>query len=366
MELLKALYRISSPSRDEYSMAKSLRNYCERIGCLVTTDKTGNLYVTKGTSETYPCIVAHMDEVYPERPQGYDVLEVNGRLFGFDTINCTQCGIGGDDKNGIWIALKCLCKFDVLKCAFFVGEEVGCVGSYASDSDWFNDCRFVVQCDRRGNSDLITSIWSELCSDEFIEDVNPTAYGYAPNEGMLTDVLALKQNGLNVSAVNISCGYYNPHSKGEYTVIEDLNKCLRFVEHIIKDCTKVYIHKYDSMEYNSKSRAKYYIPSTREEQLIDLESMLLEDMPYGYYSSADEAYEWLKDDYNRLTRRDFVDVYNSVSNDIEESYRSMQNDLRGKLINNPNLSLEEFEDEMAWEYGLSCDHIRTAYDDIMS
>lgn len=59
---------------------------------------------------------------------------------------------------------------------------------------------------------------------------------------MMTDVLALKENSLSVSCVNLSCGYYNPHSDEEITVKKDLQKCLSFVEHVIEGCTDVYPH----------------------------------------------------------------------------------------------------------------------------
>lgn len=39
---------------------------------------------------------------------------------------------------------------------------------------FFDDVRFVIQPDRKGNSDLITNIgYSGLCSDEFIEAIEP-------------------------------------------------------------------------------------------------------------------------------------------------------------------------------------------------
>ena len=40
---------------------------------------------------------------------------------------------------------------------------------------------------------------------------------------------ALKRNGLEVSCVNLSCGYYEPHTDNEYTILSDLCKCYRFV-----------------------------------------------------------------------------------------------------------------------------------------
>lgn len=60
---------------------------------------------------------------------------------------------------------------------------------------------------------------------------------------MMTDVEALKERGLAVSAVNISCGYYNPHTDEEITVKRDLEKCWHLVQHIIEDCTETYPHE---------------------------------------------------------------------------------------------------------------------------
>ena len=59
----------------------------------------------------------------------------------------------------------------------------------------------------------------------------------------MTDVEQLKENGLNVSCINISCGYYEPHTDNEFTDKNDLMKCLVFIEHIITSCTKVYPHE---------------------------------------------------------------------------------------------------------------------------
>ena len=112
--------------------------------------------------------------------------------------------------------------------------------------DFFKDVRFVVQCDRKGSKDLIASICStEIASKEFIEATGHEQFGYHLEEGMMTDVLTLKENGLGVSAVNMSCGYYDPHSDHEFTIKKDLINCLNFVEHIIENCTEVYPHQYD-------------------------------------------------------------------------------------------------------------------------
>lgn len=247
MELLKNLYQIAAPSGKEKKMILFIKNRLkETPGVTYHVDKIGNIYAVKGKSITYPCLVSHTDEVHLRPKEGYKVVSLQDEIiFGYDSNRKDFCGIGADDKNGIWVCLKCLEKYDTLKCAFFVDEERGCVGSRQADMDFFKDCRFVLQCDRRGNSDMVTDIGgTPLCSDEFIRAVDCKKQGYKRTAGMLTDVVTLKEKKLSVSCVNISCGYYNPHTNREITDIRDLYKCLGFVCHIIENCTKVYSHTY--------------------------------------------------------------------------------------------------------------------------
>lgn len=244
MELLKQLYNISSPSRRENEMVDFIANKLTEIGVVHTIDEAGNIYATKGKGKTFPCLVAHIDEVHYLHTKGYEVVTMKDEIIvGYDSEKREFQGIGADDKNGIWICLKCLEEYDNLKCAFFVEEEIGCQGSRVADMEFFKDCRFILQCDRKGNSDIIARINGlKLCSTEFIEAVNPEKYGYKTTEGLSTDVGMLKERKLGISCVNISCGYYNPHTKNEFTHIGDLMKCLNLVKHVITDCQQVYPH----------------------------------------------------------------------------------------------------------------------------
>lgn len=289
MRLLKELYQISSPSGQETKMQNYLLKKCAELGAQTEMDSQGNIYVTKGISATYPCVVAHMDEVCPTRGKGYRVICQDGVLFGFNVKKKKFSGIGGDDKNGIWVALNCLAKYDTMKCAFFVQEESGCVGSSNCNLDFFNDCRFVLQCDRRGSSDLITDVcFTDLCSEEFLEQTNYEKFGYKEESGMLTDVYTLKVDGLAVSCLNISCGYYEPHSDKEYTVFSDLVNCLNFVQNIIENCTDVYPHicketkSYGNYSGHSgyKSYGRYYSSYSDKEDMTDEE---YEDYVDEYY-----------------------------------------------------------------------------------
>ena len=258
MELLYQLYRISSPSGHESLMMNFIRGRLDRLGVAHFTDHAGNIYATKGRAQSYPCIVSHTDEVHNFRETGFGVMQSKSKrnkiIFGFDCLKRRHCGIGADDKNGIWICLKSLEEFDTLKCVFFVGEETGCTGSSQADLQFFKNCRYVLQCDRKGNSDIVASYCgTALCSDEFLHDAKPEQFGYKQSEGLITDVIMLKNRGLQVSGVNLSCGYYLPHTPNEFTCVEDLKKCFRFVRHIIKNCKKTYCHK-----VIKKPEIKYY------------------------------------------------------------------------------------------------------------
>lgn len=258
MELLKQLFCIHSKSGKEGKIRKFIWNWVRQTvpDAKIECDKPGNLYITKGKSMTYPCIVAHMDQVQERHSKDFMAYEAEDIIIGFSPKHKEQQGLGADDKCGLWIGLNCLQKFDCLKLAFFVGEEVGCKGSGKANMAFFDDCRFVIEPDRKGSEDLITQIgWTPLCSDDFLKDIGFKKFGYKETEGMMTDIEALKDNGLMLSCINVSCGYYRPHTNEEFVYKPALLNCLAFVEHIIKTCTNVYPHIDNTAYYE---RQNYY------------------------------------------------------------------------------------------------------------
>ncbi len=238
MELLKQLYQINSKSGHEAEIKRFVLDQLEGLPLTVVEDAFGNVFITKGQAYNYPCVAAHLDEVH--QPGERHLQETDGMIFATDQ-NGERTGIGADDKNGIWIALRLLHEVETLKVAFFVQEEKdgelsGCRGSNACDLSWFDDVRYILQCDRKGNSDIVTySKKSDirLCDDNFIPAEIRDPYGYVPVIGGKTDVVALKLRGLSIPCCNISCGYYNAHKPEEYTMLDDLLKCYEFVHHII-------------------------------------------------------------------------------------------------------------------------------------
>lgn len=345
MELLRELYKISSPSRGEKKMKKFVKKWIKDNvpEAMVSNDNAGNLYVVKGNAETYPCIVAHLDQVQDPHEKDFCCYVVDGKVFGFCPSKVELRGLGADDKNGIWVALKCLQKYDAMKCAFFVGEEIGCVGSSKADIDFFRHCRWVVQCDRKNGSDLITDAgWTELCSRDFVVALSEgmEKYGYKETDGLMTDVMTLKESGLDVSCVNMSCGYYRPHTEEEYTDLAELQNCLEFVEWIVENVTDVYPHEYEPKSWKSYGGYGGYGKS------------------YGGYGK----YDWYDDDEVQVNTNVKVNTGNKTQQAIMDS--EAYDYVFDWVTYDPGVNVEEIKSRLEW-YGLtvSDDVIEHAIDD---
>lgn len=259
------ILNIQSYSGNTEKMVEYLFDKCLERGYNVDYSD-GNLYVTKGISPDgkYPCIVSHTDTVHDIIPDAdYMVIHDDNIIMAYDIKNMMPTGIGGDDKVGIYIAMSMLESLDYCKAAFFRDEEIGCVGSSVADMSFFNDVRFVLQCDRKGNKDFVYNIFgSDLYGEDFYNDISPIieSYGYNESTGGLTDVYQLQQNGVGVAVANMSCGYYNPHMDDEMINLNDVENCLNMVYSIMTNCTNVYEFTPPAKEYKSygKSYGKTY------------------------------------------------------------------------------------------------------------
>ena len=312
MELLKQLFCIHSKSGKEGKIRKFIWNWVRQTvpDAKIECDKPGNLYITKGKSSTFPCIVAHMDQVQERHSKDFIAYEAEDIIIGFSPKHKEQQGLGADDKCGLWIALKCLQKFDSLKLAFFVGEEVGCKGSGLADMAFFDDCRFVIEPDRKGSEDLITQIgWTPLCSDDFLKDIGFKKFGYKEAEGLMTDIEALKDKGLMLSCINLSCGYYRPHSNEEFVYKPALLNCLAFVEHIIKTCTKVYPH-IDNTAYYEKQN---YYGDIYDDYYSEIYDLLTDDPSLSFGDIEAMFKDWYG---NKINKIELETSYDQAREDI--------------------------------------------------
>lgn len=253
VEKLIEVLNIQSHSKDEsrmvqYLVDKILDMIENGEDIFVEYDEEGNIYITKGLANFYPTVVSHIDTVHDVNMNAIVKYNENGDLIAFDTVKNEQYGIGGDDKVGVYVCLDMLSKFDTIKVAFFSREEIGCVGSGACRMEFFDDSAFLIQCDRRGANDFIKyGHGIQLFNEDFENDLNPLLekWGYKIEMGGQTDIVELKEKGLNVACFNMSCGYYMPHTSTEYIRLDDVDRCAGLVYDIINDMsTKPYNHEF--------------------------------------------------------------------------------------------------------------------------
>ena len=127
-----------------------------------------------------------------------------------------------------------------------------------------------------------------------MEAIEPEKWGYMEENGLMTDILTLKEKGLEVSCLNVSCGYYNAHTDEEITVKKDLMKSLLFVEHIIEDCTNTYPHTQSD---------SYFSPYEFEDEIYDILNNDPTLTPEDLYEMYSTDFPHLRpDDYERICR----------------------------------------------------------------
>lgn len=224
-------------------------------------DDIGNLLVTKGNTETFPCIVAHMDTVHDFKSQyTMKIMERNNRelVYGYATSfeKCVRVGTGGDDKCGIYATIKMLQEFNNMKAVFFTQEETGLIGSGEINHDFFDNVGYIIQLDRWGRSDFICKdMGDHTVSEDFIyNSLNVRLeYGYNITEGLITDSINLYQDYVGVSCINVSCGYYLHHTPKEYIDLNEFWNSLKFTKQLIHvldekkyECFPTYTSYYDS------------------------------------------------------------------------------------------------------------------------
>lgn len=244
-KLLKEIMSVQSESYKTKDMQEYILKYITKLqkdkACKYTVkqDHYNNIYVTKqlrNIKDTiYPTMVCHIDTVH-DINYNVEVIEKDNIMFAMDMLKIEQYGIGGDDKVGIYITLEMLKSFDNFKAAFFLDEEVGCVGSGQADMSFFDDSTFILQCDRQGETDFVNAISStQLYNNEIQDQILPILVDYNRKQvpGGMTDVQSIaKQTKCQVA--NMSCGYYNPHQETEFIDLIVIQDTMQMCEEILQ------------------------------------------------------------------------------------------------------------------------------------
>jgi di/tripeptidase len=197
------------------SLFKFIKDYNK-----VDIDDRDNITVVKGKAP-YDCFVCHLDTVHKGPPE---IVVIADRYL----ISTNGNGVGGDDKCGIMACLELLNSLKNVKVVFFTEEETGAKGSRAFDVEFFKDCKYVIEIDRRGNNNFIQqSGFVKLCTDEFATEWCKETYFDTKEKGTFTDVNVLKDK-VALCMANLSAGYFNAHTAKEYIDLKALRKTIEY------------------------------------------------------------------------------------------------------------------------------------------
>lgn len=197
-------------------------------------------------------LVAHMDTVHKE--QCKDINNNNGKLS-------SPQGIGGDDRCGVFIIMNIVKELhcSVLLCE---DEEKGCIGAHKFvKTDYIKnlDVNYMIEFDRKGSNDAVFYHCGNEDFINFVEDV--TNFKFAT--GSVSDISILMPEA-NLSAVNLSCGYYNAHTTNEYVMYDEMTDTIEAAKTLIKEkCDKPFIYVRKTYSYpNSYANFNNYHTKT--------------------------------------------------------------------------------------------------------
>jgi len=203
---------------------------CKLFPSDISKDIHGNYFIQVGESRTI--FASHLDTVSKTHTKVNHVFE--GNMIQTDGTTT----LGADDKAGVTTMLWMI-KHNVPGLYyFFIGEEVGCIGSgnaARSVSDFKDKYDRIISFDRRDVGSVIThQSWSRCCSDSFGDalaaELNKSGLSYKKDDGgVYTDSAEFVD--IIPECTNISVGYYKEHTTNESQDIVHLEKlaeaCLR-------------------------------------------------------------------------------------------------------------------------------------------
>jgi hypothetical protein len=238
LDRLKEILAVPTHSGDESRLIEYLKGVLDTKGYDYTVDGQGNIYVTKGVSEAYPLFVAHTDTVHKVnenlRIKEYIHDDYNHKekvaLTGYDVETDLPSGCGGDDKCGVYLALEMLDTYENVKAAFFISEEIGCIGSRGAvktNPEFFQNVGYAIQYDSPEGDSLSSTLMGKYLfesSDVFTDKVG----GLIKEHGITnwanhpyTDIWTLMDE-FDFCCLNLAAGYYRYHTRNEYVIVDDV------------------------------------------------------------------------------------------------------------------------------------------------
>lgn len=265
MKTFEEICRMTQSGVKEYMQAYLSSNKYSPI------NGKGYLYA-KGTIPVL--LVAHMDTVHKELCK--EINKKDGKIS-------SPQGIGGDDRCGIFMIMNIVKE---LHCSVLLteDEETGGHGARAFANTKYVknlDVNYMIEFDRKGSNDCVYYTCDNRDFKEFVGD----ATGFKEAQGSYTDICSIMPVAM-IAGVNLSCGYYNPHTKTEYVIYDEMIDNIDQAKALIKtECDKPF--KYIAKQYSFSGFSK----STSQISLFDKDYGKKSRSPFSYEPHDDTELE---------------------------------------------------------------------------
>jgi hypothetical protein len=139
-------------------------------------------------------------------------------------------GLGADDRAGVYAAMLLVLfgesKGKLPHVIFTTGEELGGIGAnaLAQIPCPFDNLKYIIQLDRRGKDECV---FYRCNNEDFIHYIE--SFGFKESLGTYTDISFICP-AWKICGVNLSVGYENEHSFGEYLNFSDLQNTIQKVK----------------------------------------------------------------------------------------------------------------------------------------
>lgn len=240
MEHLLKLYSFESVhgSPDEVAIADYIESLLKDWQ-VPYTRSDNNLYNL--SQPDMPILSAHLDQVKTNGKAEHFVMTPDKHIIGYNK-NWQRTSLGGDDKNGIWIILKMLEAGHIVNFIISEGEERGCIGIHALESEKVLDKiieldTYCMVLDRKGDTDILRSgSGTTFCSTLAQSLCNFLGnHKWEVGTGSLSDTCTICDY---CESVNMSVAYFNPHTATEYTDWSSLQE----IRNDVKDVIESFVH----------------------------------------------------------------------------------------------------------------------------
>jgi hypothetical protein len=343
----------------EEKFVKSIFNHILPKNLKLNKDKHNNYFIKVGNSNTV--FASHLDTVSKDYVQVNHVIEKN--IIKTDG----KTTLGADDKAGVTIMLWMIYNNVPGLYYFFIGEEVGCIGSGdASKDELFKNYNKIISFDRYGTNSIIThQSCQRSASDKFVEtlcqELNSYGFLFEPDSGgVYTD--SAEFISVIPECTNISVGYYKQHTFSEYQDIRFLTKLAEVCvlidwenlpiirnpntseynynnyNNYINDFENEYVSNKNKVNRRKRSKKtkKIYIDSAGT--LIDTKKTHDYNFDFSFFSNTrkKETYDWIMEKYlnNHFT-------WNELQT-IKECYLDMKSDYDVSFYNYLKESIVNF------------------------